>query len=365
MTSPRIIWDLGTAYDLFISLYVLHDPVEFGLRGVWAAGMRSRLPPADRDFLEQVQSSVVWGAPISWVHSLPPPKDAATALRELARLEPAQRLPALIFAAQDRAGEHAVLRSVMQRGAYDEGDVEALYEALRSVRGAEFAPSRKKVASVLEWWTRPAEFGERYLQALTTYVDVFFGEEERRIYPALQTAYREAQALAERLDAPELLEELSQGVSIERALRMDELILAPSFWSAPLMFISHLDGDRMLILFGGRPSDASLIPGEVVPDALLRALKALSDPTRLKIMRYLAAGSLTPTQLAHRLRLRAPTVVHHLKTLRVAGLVQVKIAEGKERSYTMRHDSVEATCLALQRFIGEQVPVDADSVEQE
>jgi len=327
--------------------------------------MRSRLPPADRDFLEQVQGSVIWGAPISWVYTLPPPKDAATALRELARLEPAQRLPALMFAAQDRAGEQAVLHRVMQRGAYDEGDIEALYHALHEVRGAEFALSRKKVASVLEWWTRPEEFGERYLQALTTYVDVFFVEEERRIYPALQDAYREAQALAQKLDAPELLEELSQGVSIERALRMNELIFAPSFWSAPLMFISYLNGERILILFGGRPSDVSLIPGEVVPDALLRALKALSDPTRLKILRYLATGSLTPTQLAHRLRLRAPTVVHHLKTLRVAGLVQVKIAEGKERSYTMRHDSVEATWLALQRFIGEQVPVNADPVEQE
>ncbi|HQE20117.1 MAG TPA: hypothetical protein PK607_16580, partial [Aggregatilineales bacterium] len=176
MTTPRITWDLGTAYDLFISLHVLHEPVDFGLRGVWAAGMRSRLPPADRDFLEQVQGSVIWGAPISWVYTLPPPKDAATALRELARLEPAQRLPALMFAAQDRAGEQAVLHRVMQRGAYDEGDIEALYHALHEVRGAEFALSRKKVASVLEWWTRPEEFGERYLQALTTYVDVFFVE---------------------------------------------------------------------------------------------------------------------------------------------------------------------------------------------
>ncbi len=151
---------------------------------------------------------------------------------------------------------------------------------------------------------------------------------------------------------PDLLEELSQGLSFGPALDKAELILAPSYWSSPLVYFHDLTPDRMLILFGGRPADASLIPGEMVPDALVRALKALSDPTRLKIMYYLASESLTPTQLSHRLRLRAPTVVHHLQTLRVAGLVQVTIAEGKERSYALRTGTVLATVEGLQTFLG-------------
>ena len=31
--SPQIEWDLGTAYDFFISLVVLHKPGDHGLRG--------------------------------------------------------------------------------------------------------------------------------------------------------------------------------------------------------------------------------------------------------------------------------------------------------------------------------------------
>src|SRR5690606_27380083 len=50
---PRLTWDVGTVFDFFTSLYVLHKPADFGLRGVWAAGMRSRLPAAEREFLEQ------------------------------------------------------------------------------------------------------------------------------------------------------------------------------------------------------------------------------------------------------------------------------------------------------------------------
>jgi hypothetical protein len=40
MPGPRLHWDYGTAYDLFVSLMVLHKPSKFGLRGAWAKGVR-------------------------------------------------------------------------------------------------------------------------------------------------------------------------------------------------------------------------------------------------------------------------------------------------------------------------------------
>ena len=50
--SPHLAWDQGSAYELFVSLMVLHDPERFGLRASWAAGVRSRLPAAERKLLE-------------------------------------------------------------------------------------------------------------------------------------------------------------------------------------------------------------------------------------------------------------------------------------------------------------------------
>ena len=41
----EITWDLGTAYDFFISLEVLHEPSKYGIRGVWAA-ILSKYPMA-------------------------------------------------------------------------------------------------------------------------------------------------------------------------------------------------------------------------------------------------------------------------------------------------------------------------------
>ncbi|MBG0786260.1 MAG: hypothetical protein H0S79_14280, partial [Anaerolineaceae bacterium] len=51
--KTQILWDQGSAYDLFISLRILHKPDEFGLRPSWAAGVRSRLPLSLRETLEQ------------------------------------------------------------------------------------------------------------------------------------------------------------------------------------------------------------------------------------------------------------------------------------------------------------------------
>ena len=91
-------WDEGTAYDLFVSLYVLHRPGTFGVRPSWAAGVRSRLPPSQRDLLEKVQSFLP--VPLSWLYLLPAEaKHAAGALHHLAQLPAAERLPSLLITA--------------------------------------------------------------------------------------------------------------------------------------------------------------------------------------------------------------------------------------------------------------------------
>ncbi len=142
---------------------------------------------------------------------------------------------------------------------------------------------------------------------------------------------------------------------------MVELVLAPSFWVTPLMYFGYFGEGRGVWLYGARPSNQSLIPGEMVPDALLRTLKALSDPTRLKILHYLSQEPLSPASLSRKLRLRAPTVTHHLQALRLAGLVQVTLGEGKEKkSYATRTESVKAACAALEAFLIEGMPLNSE-----
>ncbi len=358
MTPPQLFWDLGTAYDLFVSLQVLHTPSEFGVRGAWAAGVRARVPAGEREALEKVQSMVE--VPLHWIYALPEPRDAATALWSLEQLAPMERLLAICLR-QDRApdGAEAVLRGVAGRGSWTEEDREALrstHRDLLTCMDAKEPPSARKLEQILDWWVNAEEYGERYLEALRAYHEVFFSEEERRIRPALRKALARAQKQAEQVPLLDLLEELSQGLRFDERETSHELVLAPSYWCTPLMYFGMVGPERELLLFGARSAEDSLVPGEFVPDALVRSLKALSDPTRLRILHSLTREPRTPAQLARQLRLRAPTVIHHLKALRLAGLVQLQLGEEKQyRDYAARPEMVRAACDALRGFLEEGI----------
>ena len=346
---PDLLWDSGTAYDFFVSLLVLHKPADFGVRGAWAAGVRARLPAAERELLEQ--SLLLVHMPLHWIHSLPDPKDAIAVLYNLGQVPPAERLPLLALSPDECQDGHEILKEVAARGRWDKGDREAL-QAASWCQESRKGLSSEELDNLLGWWARPGEFGDRYLEALHAYYEVFFAEEERRIRPVLEEALSEAQDLAGDLALPDLLEELSQGLRFAEMPDAAELVLVPSFWITPLVLFGQVSEQRAMWLFGARPSDLSLVPGEAVPDAMLRSLKALSDPTRLRILHYLAQEPLAPADLARRLRLRAPTVTHHLKALRLAGLVQVTLGEGKDvRRYAARPEAVQRTFASLKGFL--------------
>lgn len=342
---PALIWDWGTAYDLFISLDVLHRADAYGLRPSWAAGVRSRLPVAERKLFEEVQE-FVW-VPFHWIHSLPTPKDATTVLWALRQMAPAERMPALL--PKDKPeGLEGVLLEIAARRAWDKKDLDVFREKLAKHKETHLI---KALPAYLDWWARPDEFGEMFLSALQSYQQAFFADEEKRISPHLKKGLVQAQQLAGELPLQELLAELSQGVHFDQPFDTQQLVLIPSYWSTPLIMYSHADPERMLFIFGVRPADVSLIPGEMVPDALLRALKALADPTRLRIMRFLSEEALTPAQIARRLRLRAPTVTHHLRALRLAGLVHLTLDAGEERRYAARFSAVNAACDQIRAYL--------------
>ena len=340
-------WSSGTAYDFFISLYVLHHAGRFGLRASWAAGTRQRVSSVNRTFLEKVQTFAP--VPLSWVAGLPGSKDAEAALAVIAGLPAAERLPLLMTTPEMAvSGVRETLLGIAARGAASKAD----HDVLRAnyVRRAD--PLKPvALANMVEVWSSPQESGVRLLDALQEYYSVFFAEEENRIQPYLHQGLENAQLLAGDLDLDGLLTHLSRGVRFEMLDATDRLMLVPSYWSAPLVFIARPAENESLLVFGARPEDVSLVPGEDAPGGMVSALKALADPTRLKILRDLAAQPLTPAELARRLRLRPPTVVHHLRILRLAGLVEITVSAGSERMYAARLESIEAVSSALMKFV--------------
>jgi ArsR family transcriptional regulator len=71
----------------------------------------------------------------------------------------------------------------------------------------------------------------------------------------------------------------------------------------------------------------------------LRAFhKALSDVNRLRIVRRLAEGEASTAELIAHVGLSQPLVSHHLKRLRVAGLVETRRV-GRETICTLRPEA--------------------------
>lgn len=355
-----IEWDIGTAYDMFVSLWVLHEPDRFGLRGSWAAGVRSRLPAPERELLQRFIDT---GWPVHYPYTLDAPKDSNAVLRSLEAIPPAERLQAFYNPTDPKI--IAMMQQVGARGVVTAADITAVTDHMHELHDKKLSTAKatKKAEAMLELWAHPVETGEGLLSGLCAYQEQFFAEEEMRIAPALVEAQTRAQELAETLALPELLEELSQGVRVDKKLDMKRAILVPSFWSTPFMVFAMVDEDTEMFLYGARPNTASLIPGEVVPDALYQALKALADPTRLRILRYLTEEPATASELAKRLRLRAPTVIHHLDALRLARMVQLTLSHDSKR-YAIRKDAVTNTCDMLEGFLEGQDSFVAENLEE-
>jgi len=88
--------------------------------------------------------------------------------------------------------------------------------------------------------------------------------------------------------------------------------------------------------------------GELQDGDLIRALKALADPTRFRMVQEIAsAGELSCSEVTGCFNLAQPTISHHLKVLFEAGLL-VQRAEGKHHYTSVNQDLLEA--------IGEVLP---------
>ena len=346
---PSLTWELGTAYDFFICLYVLHHPEEFGLRASWAAGVRSRLDADARKTLEEAQD--VMGVPLGWIYSLDGPKDAASVLWALRQVPPGQRLFTLVFCCEEMKKSElaAIFQGIAERQSWNAQELEKVDRIFRTEH---HKSKTDRIPKILDMWASSANFGERYLAALQAFHQVFFSEEEKQLLPKLKAGLERAQNLAGKLPLPDLIEQLSQGIVLDDVQKHDGLVLVPSFWSTPIIFFDELGDNRLIMAFGARPADASLVPGEVVPDALLQILKAMADPTRLRILRYLAQEPLTPAEISRRLRLRPPTVTHHLSALRLAGLVHLRV-DKEERQYTARLEALEGLHNQILAFLSE------------
>lgn len=345
-TYPKLHWETGSVFDLYISMMVLHNPERFSLRPSWAAGVRSRIPGSLRTTLETAVQ--LFGRPFHYLLKLPAPRRAADLIESLTSMSPSRRVESIGISENTSEDIRGILLGSHPNQKWSEAEKKVFLDHAEA-RAHSYPPGYIELLN--KTWAHREEFGQDYLRAIEAYIKYFFAEEEQRILPVLNEGISHAQMRSGSLPFGPMLSELTAGVRYPELENMAELYLAPSFWGTPLMFYEHLPGNSMLILYGCRPDNMALVPGDVVPDTLLRGMKALSDSTRLRILRSLSLNPQSPAQLARSLRLRPSTVSHHIAELRMAGLVHVNVNPEGENLYTTRFEGLEMALSFLKNFV--------------
>jgi DNA-binding transcriptional ArsR family regulator len=272
-------------------------------------------------------------------------------LRRAADLPTGERLRTLTLPLNIPTEAKEALEHIAVRGAVNAKEKELLGRTILN-RNQKLRAS--ELDQLFKAWINLDKSSELILTSMQEYYQAFFADEETRIRPALKAGLENAQELSERVKLPALVEKLSRGVRFEDIEMLKDITLVPSYWSTPFVFPTTPREGRMQIVFGCRPDFQSIAPGAETPDKLINALKSLADPTRLRILRYLTGEPLTPTELSRKLRLRPPTVLHHLQALRLADLVAIRVSDNGEKRYAARSETLDVMFLSVKNFIIKQ-----------
>ena len=96
-------------------------------------------------------------------------------------------------------------------------------------------------------------------------------------------------------------------------------------------------------------------------------LTALADPTRRRIVELLSRGERAAGEIVERFDVSAPAISQHLKVLREAGLVRVRV-EGQRRIYGLDPaglDEIDTWVGRMRRFWGERLDALARELDGE
>ncbi|NQX49603.1 winged helix-turn-helix transcriptional regulator [Paenibacillus tritici] len=174
-------------------------------------------------------------------------------------------------------------------------------------------------------------------EVIRAWNDGYFSSIDPAIIEGLEQEAKGRAALLDGTNDMEIYEQATEGMRLYPSETLKQVILTPQYHARPLV-ISSLYNEFMFTSY----SCDALPPEEGRPAAaLLRLTRALSDETRLFILRQLTGSQLNFTEIVKAVGLSKSTIHYHLIALRAAGLVIVH-SSGKSTSYSLRLEALNA-----------------------
>ena len=191
-----------------------------------------------------------------------------------------------------------------------------------------------------------ARIRDSYTPLMKAWYEQYFAEIEHTIIPLLEEDANEKQQLISKMDPIDLVEYATNGVVVEPLDHLHTIILMPMIHSRPVNYYVKLNGMLLIQYAIDLPETNEL----QVPIGLARFTRALSDPKRLLILRYLAQELRTTSEIAEIMQMTPETVGSHIRILRVAGLLRTHLNDEKEK-YSIRADGIAEMQLFLESYL--------------
>ncbi|MDQ0194774.1 ArsR/SmtB family transcription factor [Paenibacillus wynnii] len=266
-------------------------------------------------------------------------------VRDVESRIPPQKVATLLQAADWPFNDYDVLYAC----AYSGGPASNVLEFLDELESA----------SIDEWYQRLVPFlpdftleecyriKSSYSPLLRLWHEQYFRHVENQILPLLIEDAAEKKMLQSKMDPIALIEYASGGVVIEEIPDLQTIVLLPTVHNRPIntyCFYKTL----MLIQY---PVDVPVENEDEPPTVLLRMTKALSDPNRLKLLRYVAHEPKSLWEMQSELNQSGDMLMHHLMMLRVAGLLRIHLRDEQNERFSIRPDGASELQMFLESYI--------------
>lgn len=340
-SSVQVRLDTSLCYDFVVSLRALFNPRTYTQSQRWAA---AKLPLLDDAVVAKgtflfkgFDTALGYGA-CRLIADLPEPATPQDLIAAVAAADPRELALFMLDTGETSREQLALYRRIVEED--------------QPVGGATVAGlPRGWAARCRRVLQEPKAVQADLVAVLEGYLAAVYHEHLDAVTALIARAAPAAATLLELLPTGAAIEQLTGGYTLGPDLGVRSVTLAPSVFVHPYMStrVDERTGEALIVY--GIPSDLfeSFDP---VPSRreLVVALKAMSDPNRLMLLRLLATRPMYATELVTALRLTQPTVHHHLSQLRTAGLIR----QERDRSgmkYAIRTDSATGVLRSLEDWI--------------
>jgi DNA-binding transcriptional ArsR family regulator len=322
----------SAVYEMIISLQTLLKP---GARSAWASAARAALPPALLQELYEVYEPYFKGSLFLELGAdFADQNDVPGFIHYVRHLDPAtfmfylvgRILPPDAIAHTGLAPE--TLRAALLASPYE---AHCYCTEIPLDRILEDVPAfQNRLADLWQWyWER------------------FFHTQIEGLRPRWENALNEKAMLLERLGGMGLFEHVTGKSELLAPLPADhpvtEIVFIPLHLTPQPAYVFYGYGN-ITVLFDSERTEARRVEIEQNKAQAMAVCKALSDSSRLDILRAIAhdGQNMNGKRIAAKLNLSASAVSRHLSQLKEAGLIAEEMEDNRAITYRLQEDAITA-----------------------